>query len=88
MALGFTQPLTEMSTRRSFWGKVRPVSMTDNLAVICEPIVFTSHNFIGLHGLLLDSFTFSRPETIMISIVLLSNIQLLHKDHVERTVLE
>jgi hypothetical protein len=31
-ALGFTQPLTEMS-------KVRPVHRADNLTAICEPIV-------------------------------------------------
>jgi hypothetical protein len=33
LALGFTQPLTEMSTRA--W----PVRRADNLAAICEPIV-------------------------------------------------
>jgi hypothetical protein len=41
---GFTQPLTEMSTRNikktMFLGsKVRPVHKADNLTVICEPIV-------------------------------------------------
>jgi hypothetical protein len=44
MALGFTQPLTEMSTRNRkiiiFLGrKVRPVRRADNLAAICESIV-------------------------------------------------
>jgi hypothetical protein len=43
MALGFTQPLTEMSTRsrtKMFLGsKVRPVRGADNLTPICEPIV-------------------------------------------------
>jgi hypothetical protein len=43
-ALGFTQPLTEMSTRNikiiMFLGsKVRLVSIADNLTVIYEPIV-------------------------------------------------
>jgi hypothetical protein len=43
-ALGFTQPLTEMSTRnikiKMFLGsKVRRVRRTDNLTAICEPIV-------------------------------------------------
>jgi hypothetical protein len=32
MALGSTQPLTEMSTRNISWGKRRPVRMADNLA--------------------------------------------------------
>jgi hypothetical protein len=44
MALGFTQPLTEMSTgnikKIVFWGsKVRPVRGADNLTAIYEPIV-------------------------------------------------
>jgi hypothetical protein len=37
MALGLTQPLTEMSTRNFPGGKKRPVRRTDNLAAICEP---------------------------------------------------
>jgi hypothetical protein len=37
MALGSTQPLTEMSTRNLPGGKVQPVQ--DNLTAICEPIV-------------------------------------------------
>jgi hypothetical protein len=43
---GFTQSLTEMSTRSiqimflgGGGGRARPVSRTDNLAAICEPIV-------------------------------------------------
>jgi hypothetical protein len=39
MALGSTQPLTEMSTRNLPWGKGRPESKADNLTAICEPIV-------------------------------------------------
>jgi hypothetical protein len=39
MALGSTQPLTEMSTRNLPGGKKRPARMADNLAVICEPNV-------------------------------------------------
>jgi hypothetical protein len=31
MALGFTQPLTEMSTRKSFWGKAQSACEADNL---------------------------------------------------------
>jgi hypothetical protein len=39
MALGSTQPLTEMSTRNLPGGKGRPAHKTDNLTAICEPIV-------------------------------------------------
>jgi hypothetical protein len=35
MALGSTQPLTEMSTRNLSGGKVRPARRADNLAAIC-----------------------------------------------------
>jgi hypothetical protein len=55
MALGSTQPLTEMSTRNPSGCKGRPVRKAD-LSAICEPIVYkmlgasTSHNPMGLHG--------------------------------------
>jgi hypothetical protein len=39
MALGPTQPLTELSTIKSFWGKTQLVHKADNLTAICEPIV-------------------------------------------------
>jgi hypothetical protein len=39
MALGSTQPLTEMSTRDIPGGKGRTARKADNLTVICEPIV-------------------------------------------------
>jgi hypothetical protein len=39
MALGSTQPLTEMSTRNLPGGKKRPVRRADNLAAIYEPNV-------------------------------------------------
>jgi hypothetical protein len=39
MALGSTQPLSEMSTWNLPGGKVRPARKADNLAVICEPTV-------------------------------------------------
>jgi hypothetical protein len=39
MALGSTQPLTEMSTRNLPGGKGRPARRTDNLAAIFEPNV-------------------------------------------------
>jgi hypothetical protein len=51
MAVGSTQPLIEVSTRNLFVGKGRPALKTDNLTAIYEPIV-SSHNPMGLHGLL------------------------------------
>jgi hypothetical protein len=39
MDLGFTQPLTETSTRNFLGGKERPVRKADNLTAICEPTV-------------------------------------------------
>jgi hypothetical protein len=39
MALGSTQPLTEMSTRNLPGGEGRPARGADKLTVICEPIV-------------------------------------------------
>jgi hypothetical protein len=39
MALGPTQPLTEMSTRNLPGGKGRQARKADNLTAICEPIV-------------------------------------------------
>jgi hypothetical protein len=39
MALGSTQPLTEMSTRNVPGGKGRPARKTDNLTAICEPSI-------------------------------------------------
>jgi hypothetical protein len=40
MALGSTQPLTEMSTRNLPAGKGRPVCGADNLTATCESIVY------------------------------------------------
>jgi hypothetical protein len=39
MALGFTQPLTEMNTRDLLCEKVPPARKVDNLTAICEQIV-------------------------------------------------
>jgi hypothetical protein len=39
MALGSTQPLTEMSTTNFLGDKERPARKADNLTAICEPIV-------------------------------------------------
>jgi hypothetical protein len=56
MALGSTQPLTEISTRNLPGGKGRPARKAD-LTAICEPICLenvgtpTSQNPLSLHGL-------------------------------------
>jgi hypothetical protein len=39
MALGSTQPLTEITARNLPAGKGRPAQKADNLTTICEPIV-------------------------------------------------
>jgi hypothetical protein len=39
MAMGSTQPLTEMCTGNLPGGKGRPAREADNLTTICEPIV-------------------------------------------------
>jgi hypothetical protein len=56
MALGPTQPLTKMSTRNLPGGKGRPARKADNFSAICDCMqnvgVSTSHNPMGLHGLL------------------------------------
>jgi hypothetical protein len=39
LALGSTQPLTEMSTRNLPGGKEQPAHKAKNLTAICEPIV-------------------------------------------------
>jgi hypothetical protein len=39
MALGSTQPLTEMSTKNLPGGNRRPVHKAKNLSAICESIV-------------------------------------------------
>jgi hypothetical protein len=38
MAVGFTQPLTEMSASRSFLGEARQARKDDTLTAISEPI--------------------------------------------------
>jgi hypothetical protein len=58
MALGSTQPVTQMSTSNLPEDRGRPARKADNLTAICEPIAknnvgaVTSHNPMGLHGLL------------------------------------
>jgi hypothetical protein len=39
MALGSTQPLTEMSTKNILGSKEQPARKADSLAAICEPII-------------------------------------------------
>jgi hypothetical protein len=39
MALGSSQPLTEISTKNLPGGKGRPARRADNLTAICEPTV-------------------------------------------------
>jgi hypothetical protein len=41
MALGSTQPLTEMYTRNLLGGKGMPARKADNPTAICKPIVWT-----------------------------------------------
>jgi hypothetical protein len=48
MALGSTQPLTEMSTMNLPGGKGRPVRKADNLTAICEPIVYTKYGSLDI----------------------------------------
>jgi hypothetical protein len=60
MALGSTQPLTEMSTRNLPGGGAWGWQPHRHLWADCLENVgaSTSHNPMGLHGLLRDSFTF------------------------------
>jgi hypothetical protein len=39
VALGSTQPVTEMSSRNLPGGKGRPAHKVENLTAICEPII-------------------------------------------------
>jgi hypothetical protein len=48
MALGSTQPLTEMSTRSLLGGIGRPRRKADNLTCICEQTVYTKCGSLGV----------------------------------------
>jgi hypothetical protein len=64
-ALGWTQPLTEMSIRNLTGGKERPVRKADSLtAIYCleDGEVPKSHKRMGLHGLLQGYSCFKKPE--------------------------
>jgi hypothetical protein len=58
MALGSTQPITELSTRNLPGSKGWPARKADNPTAICEPTCLEnvgasiSHNPMGLHDLL------------------------------------
>jgi hypothetical protein len=64
MALGSTQPLTEMGTRNLSGGIRRPARKVDNLTAICEPFLYKMWEPRRLITLLAsttchrDSFTF------------------------------
>jgi hypothetical protein len=80
MALGLTQPLTEMSTRYLPGGKKRPARKADNLAAICEPMpenvgASTSRKLKGLHGLYRDSITFMGESSYVGIYCVSSNIR-------------
>jgi hypothetical protein len=59
MALGSTQPLTEMSTRNVTGGKGRPARKGNKLTAICQPIVETKVGSLDLS----ESYGPSRPVT-------------------------
>jgi hypothetical protein len=70
MALGSTQPLTEMSARNLSGSKGRPARKTDNLTDICELIVYKS-------GSLDVSHTYGPPRPLTGIVLLIFTI--LHK---------
>jgi hypothetical protein len=65
MALGSTQPLTEMSTRSPSGGggKGRPARGADNITAICEPIVYKMCEPRRLTSLWAFTFTFLNGST-------------------------
>jgi hypothetical protein len=66
MAMGFTEPLTEMSTRSIqimfLESRARPVRRAGNLNAICEPTVYTVWDPEHLTACYGDSFTFSLTD--------------------------
>ena len=51
MALGSTQPLTEMNTRSISWGLRRPVRKADNLPPSCAVVMKSGNlNFLEPYG--------------------------------------
>jgi hypothetical protein len=78
MALGSTQPLTEMSTRNILGGEGRPARKADNFTAICEPIVYKMWEPQHLTTLWVstaryrDSFTFTLYLYIFMSKIILT----------------
>jgi hypothetical protein len=76
MALGSSEPLTEMSTRNLPVDKGLPAHKADNLTAICEPICLknveasTSHNPVGLHGLLQGQLFHALPYLVLLGVLL------------------
>jgi hypothetical protein len=62
MALGSTQPLTEMSTRNLPGGKGLPARKADSLTAICEPRLLTT--LWALMACYRDSFTFTVKDIL------------------------
>jgi hypothetical protein len=58
LALGSTQPLTEMSTRNFPGGKGRPARKADKLTAICELTVYRKY------GILDVSQNYGPPRTV------------------------
>jgi len=86
MALGSTQPLTEMNTKRIYWGKMRPVRKADNLTAfqcrcheIWEPL--TSWNPLGhsgpVTGLIYFFYLFIYVSSLILIYFLLFSVPLL-----------
>jgi hypothetical protein len=79
MALGSTQPLTEMSTRNLSVDKGRPVRKADNFTAICEPIVYKMCQSRRLTTLCTstacywDTFTFLPTHPVLPHFVILIN---------------
>jgi hypothetical protein len=70
MALGSTQPLTEMSTRNSPGGTKRPAHRADNLSPSVSRMsenvgASTSRNLKCLHGLYRENFTLLYTEVTL-----------------------
>jgi hypothetical protein len=64
MALGLTQPLTDMSTRNISWGQSRPVLTADNFTIFMYRLSWnlgdsTSWNPQGLSRPVMDCFIFT-----------------------------
>jgi hypothetical protein len=101
MALGSTQPLTEMITRNLPGGKGRLARKADNLTAICKPIVCKMWKPRRLTTLWVstacyrDSFTFTftginkicSRNFIMSSISMAFNLFTLHKQQIVTSIL-